>query len=173
MTPTSQDPTGTAGRRRGRRGRVLLWAAVLTLATVVPGCGSSPRSPGDPGQRPTRAGDCNDMPHLHGDPGFVLGFDWHRGEHRYDETVVVHVCASDSSPSTLTLEPLPHGVTASPSALRLAGTGDGVIPVRLTVAPGAAGVLTVTQSSGGGSGGSARGPRVVSGDDGWHLARSD
>lgn len=157
------------GVQRLRR-RVPGTAAVLTLAVLATACGSSP-APGDPGPRPTRAGDCNDMPHLHADPGFVLGFDWHRGEHRYDETVVVYACASDSSPSTLTLEPLPHGVTASPSVVRLEGTGNGLIPIRLTVARGASGVLSVTQRFDGGSGGSAGGPRVVGGDDGWRLER--
>ena len=111
------------------------------------------------------------MPLIHGDPGFVLGFDWQTGEHSFDETMTIYVCASDG-PSTVTLEPLPDGITASPSTFTLARTGTGhgaIIPVRLTVARGAAGLLRVTQTFDGGGGGETGGPEVVADTDAWHL----
>ena len=49
---------------------------LLMTATLAGGCRSAEQTTKGPHPAPTSAGECNDMPLIHRDPGFVLGFDW-------------------------------------------------------------------------------------------------
>ena len=67
---------------------------------------------------PTRAIDCNDMPGVNGDPGFLAGFDWTGEKHQYGEPVTLYVCVSSQGGGSVMVTPVPSGVTVTPD-----GTG--------------------------------------------------
>jgi hypothetical protein len=118
---------------------------------------------------PARAADCN---HLlrGGDPGIVAGFHWTGEKHAYAEPATVYVCFDPRYTGSVTLEPLPDGVAASPERQPTLGAGNGVLPFVVTVQPGSTGRLRMALTD---EQGAVRadigGPKIGAQDDGWRF----
>jgi len=123
---------------------------------------------------PARAGDCNDMPAAHDDPGLVMaGFDWTGEKHQYGEPVTLYVCVSSQGGGSVMVTPVPSGVTVTPAKRLLEPMGSGVEPFTVVVERGAAGKLWMRELNREGRGmASMEGPVVVAEADGWHFAPS-
>jgi len=134
------------------------------------GCGSdaSKGFPPGPHAAPTRPGDCDDLPALHGDPGILLGTDWSGEHHHYGDTVVVFACVAVPPGGLVSLVADGTGVQVWPRVVAVEPSGSGVIPFSVTVSSGASGAVRVQQTSGAG-GGDLQGPVVAADGDGWHL----
>jgi hypothetical protein len=124
--------------------------------------------PPRPHAAPTRAGDCADLPALHGDPGILLGTDWSGEHHDYADTVVVRACVTASLGGTVSLAVDGTGIEVLPRVAPVDPSGGGIVPFRVTVSAGATGRLRVRQEGGGG-GGDLPGPVVAADAGGWHF----
>lgn len=82
---------------------------------------------------PARAGDCNDLPGVNGDPGVLAGFDWTGEKHKYGEPVKVYVCVSPEGGGTVEVSPVPTGVTVTPTRAAVSPSGSGVVPFTVVV----------------------------------------
>jgi len=123
---------------------------------------------------PARAGDCNDLPGVNGDPGVLAGFDWTGEKHKYGEPVNVYVCVSPEGGGTVEVSPVPTGVTVTPTRAAMSPSGSGVVPFTVVVQRGASGRLTMRQMVGPSTKPHATmpGPTIVTEQDGWHFAPS-
>lgn len=153
---------------RIRKGRSLL--AAVGLAAAVSGCGQSVStdSPPAPHAAPTRSGDCDDLPHVGGDPGIVIGTDWSGERHSYGTAVVVYACVTPTGGGYVTMVSTGTGIRVRPRSVAIGRSGDGVIPFHVTVVDGASGGILV-QQRGGGIWGDAAGPVVAADGEGWRF----
>ncbi len=147
-----------------------LLAATLGVAGMCAGCSDDPSKgfPLGPHAAPTRAGDCDDLPALGGDPGILLGTDWSGEHHDYRDTGVVYACVSVSLGGRVSLQADETGIEIRPRFVAVNPSGSGVIPFRVTVSSGASGAVRVQQTSGS-AGGDLPGPVVAADGDGWHF----
>ena len=151
-------------------GRLLASSSVLLLALTA--CNPFTSEPPGPQASPTSAGECSDLPLVGGDGGVVLGTDWSTETHPYDQPVDLTVCVTTAGSGKVRVRSSDPRIQVAPRTQQVPATGNGLLAVRVRVAPGTpSGTALRLQQYGGGILGDTSGPSIVTTADGWHFDR--
>ncbi len=102
----------------------------------------------------------------------MSGFDWSGEKHAFTDVVTVYACVSPKAGGQMSLTPLAR-VSVEPAVQEISTGGNGVLPFRLRVQPGAEGVLQLQRRVGGVIvGPQTKGPTIVTDEQHWHFVSS-
>jgi hypothetical protein len=155
----------------GSSSRTILRLGTATVAlAALAGCGLGHDDPRAGATAPATAGECDDLPHVGGDPGIVRGSHWASDHHSWGDRVTVYACEQTGEHGWVSLVPTTAVVVVAPARQRLEAHATGIYPFSVAVGRGASGPLTVRLAlPNGKSRSTGEGPVIEPDGDGWHF----